>query len=136
MNDFFKKNRVNAKVWNTWKDFNVCFIKIRSKHNINTLLNFFETDVTYFLSRFCIVNVNKNIILFIFYFRVNAKFWNAWKDFEVRHGNEDTLREMLRIKRSVEHQYNTQVNMMSAQMLSGKDCLAFFLHISSSKTLY
>merc|ERR1740123_760253 len=26
---------------------------------------------------------------------------------------------MLRIKRSVEHQYNTQVNMMSAQMLSG-----------------
>merc|ERR1712051_387077 len=58
--------------------------------------------------------------------RVNAKFWNTWKDFEVRHGNEDTLREMLRIKRSVEHQYNTQVNMMSAQMLSGKDCLAFF----------
>lgn len=51
--------------------------------------------------------------------RVNAKFWNTWKDFEVRHGNEDTLREMLRIKRSVEHQYNTQVNMMSAQMLSG-----------------
>merc|ERR1712226_925129 len=30
-----------------------------------------------------------------------------------------TLREMLRIKRSVQHQYNTQVNMMSAQMLSG-----------------
>jgi len=51
--------------------------------------------------------------------RVNAKFWNTWKDFEVRHGNEDTLREMLRIKRSVQHQYNTQVNMMSAQMLSG-----------------
>ena len=58
---------------------------------------------------------------FFFFFRVNAKFWNTWKDFEVRHGNEDTLREMLRIKRSVEHQYNTQVNMMSAQMLSGKD---------------
>ena len=51
--------------------------------------------------------------------RVNAKFWNSWKEFEVRHGNEDTLREMLRIKRSVQHQYNTQVNMMSAQMLSG-----------------
>merc|ERR1712062_90037 len=29
-------------------------------------------------------------------------------------------REMLRIKRSVQHQYNTQVNMMSAQMLSGE----------------
>ena len=45
---------------------------------------------------------------------------SAWKEFEVRHGNEDTLREMLRIKRSVQHQYNTQVNMMSAQMLSGE----------------
>ena len=62
-----------------------------------------------------------NYISNVFFFRVNAKFWNTWKDFEVRHGNEDTLREMLRIKRSVEHQYNTQVNMMSAQMLSGKD---------------
>lgn len=51
--------------------------------------------------------------------RVSADFWQAWKEFEVRHGNEDTLREMLRIKRSVQHQYNTQVNMMSAQMLSG-----------------
>ncbi len=51
--------------------------------------------------------------------RVSGQFWDTWKDFEVRHGNEDTLREMLRIKRSVQHQYNTQVNMMSAQMLSG-----------------
>ena len=51
--------------------------------------------------------------------RVATKFWDAWKNFEVRHGNEDTLREMLRIKRSIQHQYNTQVNMMSAQMLSG-----------------
>lgn len=50
--------------------------------------------------------------------RVAADFWQAWKEFEVKHGNEDTLREMLRIKRSVQHQYNTQVNMMSAQMLS------------------
>ena len=52
--------------------------------------------------------------------RVAVRFWSAWKEFEVRHGNEDTLREMLRIKRSVQHQYNTQVNMMSAQMLSGE----------------
>jgi len=51
--------------------------------------------------------------------RVATKFWDSWKNFEVRHGNEDTLREMLRIKRSIQHQYNTQVNMMSAQMLSG-----------------
>uniref|UniRef100_A0A8D9DPY9 Pre-mRNA-splicing factor SYF1 n=3 Tax=Cacopsylla melanoneura TaxID=428564 RepID=A0A8D9DPY9_9HEMI len=51
--------------------------------------------------------------------RVTATFWAAWKGFEIKHGNEDTMREMLRIKRSVQAQYNTQVNMMSAQMLSG-----------------
>ena len=31
-------------------------------------------------------------------------FWRTWHDFEVRHGNEDTFREMLRVKRSVEMQ--------------------------------
>lgn len=36
----------------------------------------------------------------------------------MRHGNEDTMREMLRIKRSVQATYNTQVNMMAAQFLS------------------
>lgn len=45
-------------------------------------------------------------------------FWQIWKEFEVSHGNEDTMREMLRIKRSVQAMYNTQVNMMSAQMLN------------------
>ncbi|XP_060517786.1 pre-mRNA-splicing factor syf1 homolog isoform X2 [Cylas formicarius] len=50
--------------------------------------------------------------------RVTTEFWQTWKEFEVRHGNEDTMREMLRIKRSVQAMYNTQVNMMSAQMLS------------------
>ena len=41
-----------------------------------------------------------------------------WQEFEIRYGNEDTFREMLRIKRSVQAQYNTQVNLMSAQMLA------------------
>lgn len=41
--------------------------------------------------------------------RVTAGFWAAWKSFEITHGNEDTMREMLRIKRSVQAQYNTQV---------------------------
>lgn len=39
---------------------------------------------------------------------MSADFWAAWKDFEVRHGNEDTIREMLRVKRSVQAMYNTQ----------------------------
>lgn len=36
----------------------------------------------------------------------------------MKHGNEDTVREMLRIKRSVQATFNTQVNFMSAQMLA------------------
>ena len=39
---------------------------------------------------------------------MSGDFWGAWKDFEVRHGNEDTIREMLRIKRSIQAMYNTQ----------------------------
>lgn len=50
--------------------------------------------------------------------RTTAEFWQTWKEFEIRHGNEDTVREMLRIKRSVQATYNTQVNFMSAQMLA------------------
>ncbi|XP_044736719.1 pre-mRNA-splicing factor syf1 homolog [Chrysoperla carnea] len=56
--------------------------------------------------------------------RVTVDFWQTWKEFEVRHGNEDTMREMLRIKRSVQATYNTQVNMMSAQMLSSAGTIA------------
>ena len=51
-------------------------------------------------------------------FQSTASFWQTWKEFEIKHGNEDTVREMLRIKRSVQAMYNTQVNFMSAQMLA------------------
>ena len=34
--------------------------------------------------------------------RTAKSYWKAWQEFEVRHGNEDTLGEMLRIKRSVQ----------------------------------
>jgi len=37
--------------------------------------------------------------------RTNAAFWSKWEAFEVQHGNEDTFKEMLRIKRSVQAQY-------------------------------
>ncbi|VDD85968.1 unnamed protein product [Enterobius vermicularis] len=49
--------------------------------------------------------------------RVHGQFWETWKEFEIKHGNEDTVREMLRIKRSVQAAYNANVNIMSAQML-------------------
>lgn len=41
--------------------------------------------------------------------RLHPRFWDVWKDFEVAHGNEDTVREMLRIKRSVQATFNVQV---------------------------
>lgn len=46
------------------------------------------------------------------------KFWKTWKEFEIKHGNEDTVREMLRVRRSVQATYNTQVNFMSSQISS------------------
>ncbi|KAJ8600548.1 hypothetical protein CTAYLR_007934 [Chrysophaeum taylorii] len=33
-------------------------------------------------------------------------YWHRWRDFEVAHGNEDTFRDMLRIKRSVETKHS------------------------------
>jgi len=38
--------------------------------------------------------------------RSDPNFWKKWNDFEVQHGNEDTFREMLRIKRSVLASYS------------------------------
>lgn len=40
-------------------------------------------------------------------------FWATWKEFEIKHGNEDTIKEMLRIKRCVQATYNTQINLSS-----------------------
>ena len=37
--------------------------------------------------------------------RTTPAFWSKWENFEVQHGNEDTFKEMLRIKRSVQAQY-------------------------------
>jgi pre-mRNA-splicing factor SYF1 len=50
--------------------------------------------------------------------RTNPDFWTRWEQFEVQHGNEDTYKEMLRIKRSVQAQYNTDVNFLASQALA------------------
>lgn len=52
--------------------------------------------------------------------RVDHKFWKVWHDFEVRHGNEETFKEMLRIKRSVQTRYNNEVDFLASQMISNK----------------
>jgi len=50
--------------------------------------------------------------------RTSPSFWQKWEAFEVQHGNEDTFKEMLRIKRSVQAQYNTDVNFIASQAVA------------------
>ncbi|KAF2305117.1 hypothetical protein GH714_001887 [Hevea brasiliensis] len=52
--------------------------------------------------------------------RSDADFWNEWHEFEVQHGNEDTFREMLRIKRSVSASYS-QTHFILPEYLMQKD---------------
>lgn len=52
--------------------------------------------------------------------RTAKVFWKTWNDFEVRHGNEDTYKEMLRLKRSVAALYNTTVN-FAASMAAAEE---------------
>ncbi|EGO21615.1 hypothetical protein SERLADRAFT_451634 [Serpula lacrymans var. lacrymans S7.9] len=52
--------------------------------------------------------------------RVNPKFWSEWNSFEIETGSEDTFREMLRIKRSVQAQFNTEASYLAAQTISAK----------------
>ncbi|OAP62897.1 pre-mRNA-splicing factor syf1 [Fonsecaea erecta] len=50
--------------------------------------------------------------------RVDRGFWETWEKFEVAHGNEDTFKEMLRIKRSVAAQFNTDVAFIASQAVA------------------
>ncbi|KAJ8643888.1 hypothetical protein MRB53_005636 [Persea americana] len=52
--------------------------------------------------------------------RSDADFWNKWHGFEVLHGNEDTFREMLRIKRSVSASYS-QTHFILPEYLMQRD---------------
>lgn len=52
--------------------------------------------------------------------RVNPEFWKEWNDFEVETGSEDTFKEFLRIRRSVQSLYNTEVQFLAAHALAGK----------------
>jgi pre-mRNA-splicing factor SYF1 len=50
--------------------------------------------------------------------RVQPEFWRKWEGFEVAHGNEDTFKEMLRVKRSVVAQFNTDVSFIASQAVA------------------
>lgn len=52
--------------------------------------------------------------------RVNPQFWSEWNSFEIETGSEDTFREMLRIKRSVQAQFNTEASYLAAQAMAAR----------------
>ncbi|KAF9072947.1 hypothetical protein BDP27DRAFT_1260964 [Rhodocollybia butyracea] len=52
--------------------------------------------------------------------RVNPQFWSEWNAFEYETGSEDTFREMLRIKRSVQAQFNTEASYIAAQTMAAR----------------
>jgi len=56
--------------------------------------------------------------------RREEEFWKTWRLFEVQHGNEDTFRDMLRVKRSVQATY-TQVHFNATDIAAegGEDVL-------------
>ncbi|TIB61632.1 hypothetical protein E3P78_02697 [Wallemia ichthyophaga] len=49
--------------------------------------------------------------------RIQKEFWNEWNQFEIDHGSEDTFREFLRIRRSVQASFNTEAHYLAAQSL-------------------
>ena len=52
--------------------------------------------------------------------RVHPDFWAQWNSFEIETGSEDTFREMLRIKRSVQAQFNTEASYLAAQTIAAR----------------
>lgn len=52
--------------------------------------------------------------------RVEPEYYETWYEFEVKNGNEDTFKEMLRIKRSIQAQYNTELNFINAQVAAAR----------------
>ncbi|KAJ1923473.1 pre-mRNA-splicing factor syf1 [Tieghemiomyces parasiticus] len=53
-----------------------------------------------------------------------GSLWAAWHDFEVKHGNEDTFKEMLRIKRSVQTKFNTEASFVAAKISAAQQAKA------------
>jgi pre-mRNA-splicing factor SYF1 len=51
---------------------------------------------------------------------MNPQFWTEWNSFEIETGSEDTFREMLRIKRSVQAQFNTEASYLAAQTMAAR----------------
>jgi pre-mRNA-splicing factor SYF1 len=53
--------------------------------------------------------------------RVNQEFWKEWNTFEIETGSEETFREMLRIKRSVQALFNTEASYLAARTVTASN---------------
>lgn len=53
--------------------------------------------------------------------RSSPTFYEAWRRFEIKYGNEDTFREMLRVKRSVSASFQTDVNFTASEIVKATD---------------
>jgi pre-mRNA-splicing factor SYF1 len=51
--------------------------------------------------------------------RTDPDFWKVWHEFEVNHGNPDTFREMMRVRRSVVAQFAYSTNFAANYMAGG-----------------
>ena len=49
--------------------------------------------------------------------RTEKAYWDAWERFEIERGNEDTFREMLRVKRSVGKRFDTDLGLIVSRAL-------------------
>ncbi len=58
--------------------------------------------------------------------RSDTDFWEKWQEFEVQHGNEETYKEMRRLKRSVQLQF-TQMQLMQTNMDLGSSAAPTFV---------
>ncbi|KAJ3068984.1 pre-mRNA-splicing factor syf1 [Rhizoclosmatium hyalinum] len=56
--------------------------------------------------------------------RMDPEYWKGWQEFETKHGNEDTFKEMLRLKRSVQAKFNTDVTFISSQLIAQRAAAA------------
>ncbi|TFY83669.1 hypothetical protein EWM64_g350 [Hericium alpestre] len=65
--------------------------------------------------------------------RVFPEFWAEWHTFEIDTGSEDTFREMLRIKRSVQAQFNTEASYLAAQTISAQGPTAAKIEVAAAK---
>ena len=105
----FLKSTYRTVVVSFWLSFILWLMSMKTLHvYVFTLQTVFHVQYGSLFRFHGTVSFDMRDALFLLS-QTTPEFWKTWHDFEVHHGNEDTFREMLRIKRSVQAQFNTQV---------------------------